>query len=46
MGSNLAVMYREDGDRTCEDHLQWIGSAPGRGLEPPTHLKVLFILNK
>jgi hypothetical protein len=41
-GSNMEDIgqnTRQRGEKTCKDHIQWIGMAPVWGIGPPTHLK-------
>jgi hypothetical protein len=35
--TNLNTQQR--GQKTCRDHIQWIGITTGSGMGPPTHLK-------
>ena len=38
IGEDISQNTQQRGDRTCRDHIQWIGMAPSCGIWPPTHL--------
>jgi hypothetical protein len=38
-GNNISWNTQQRGERTCRDHIQRLGMAPGWGMGPPTYLK-------
>ena len=37
--NDISWSTQQRGERTCRDHIQRLGMAPGWGMGPPTHLK-------